>query len=319
MGSETPEVTVTTTLHHMPVDAAFVEIDGPWHHRYVAANGARFHIAELGEGPLVLMLHGFPQFWYAWRHQIVALADAGFRVAAMDLRGYAGSDKPPRGYDTYMATLDAASVIRSLGETAAVVLGQGLGGWIAWAMPVLRPDVTTAIASLSMPHPRVLRRASWLDRKQRAASGWIAALQRPFAPEREMTRSHDYVEGLLRDWAAPGGTFPTAEDVARYGDAMMIPFVAHSAAEHYRWLGRSQVRPDGPLFMRRIRPPIHVPVLQLHGADDRAVLESSTRGSGTYVPGDYRMVTIPHAGHFLTEEAPEAVSAELVSWLKSLQ
>ena len=66
----------------MPVDAAFVEIDGPWHHRYVAANGARFHIAELGEGPLVLMLHGFPQFWYAWRHQMVALADAGFRVAA---------------------------------------------------------------------------------------------------------------------------------------------------------------------------------------------------------------------------------------------
>ena len=90
MGSETPEVTVTTTLHHMPVDAAFVEIDGPWHHRYVAANGARFHIAELGEGPLVLLLHGFPQFWYAWRHQMVALADAGFRVAAMDLRGYGG-------------------------------------------------------------------------------------------------------------------------------------------------------------------------------------------------------------------------------------
>ena len=97
----------------MSVDAAFVNIDGPWEHRYVSANGARFHVAEIGDGPLVLMLHGFPQFWYAWRHQMVALADAGYRVAAMDLRGYGGSDKPPRGYDTYMATLDAASVIRA--------------------------------------------------------------------------------------------------------------------------------------------------------------------------------------------------------------
>ena len=87
----------------MSVDAAFVNIDGPWEHRYVSANGARFHVAEIGDGPLVVMLHGFPQFWYAWRHQMVALAHAGYRVAAMDLRGFGGSDKPPRGYDTYMA------------------------------------------------------------------------------------------------------------------------------------------------------------------------------------------------------------------------
>ena len=107
----------------MSVDAAFVNIDGPWEHRYISANGARFHVAELGEGPLVLLLHGFPQFWYAWRHQMVALADAGYRAAALDLRGYGGSDKPPRGYDTYMATLDAASVIRTLGEKEAVIVG----------------------------------------------------------------------------------------------------------------------------------------------------------------------------------------------------
>ncbi|GAA6527576.1 alpha/beta hydrolase [Intrasporangium sp. DVR] len=301
----------------MPVDAAFVEIDGPWQHRYVAANGARFHIAELGEGPLVLMLHGFPQFWYTWRHQMTALAEAGYRVAAMDLRGYGGSDKPPRGYDTYMSTLDAASVIRALGESDATIIGQGLGGWIAWSMPVLRPDVTNAVASLSMPHPRVMRRASWLNRRQRTASGWIVALQRPFGPERAMGQSHDYVAGLLRDWSAPGGAFPTAEDIARYGDGMMIPFVAHSAAEHYRWLGRSQLRPDGPFFMRRIRHTIDVPVLELHGADDGCVLVNSIRGSARYVPGDFRSVTIPRAGHFLTEEAPEVVSDELVGWLKS--
>ena len=72
----------------MPVDTAFVNIEGPWDHRYVAANGARFHVAEMGDGPLVLLLHGFPQFWFTWRHQMLALAGAGYRVAAMDLRGF---------------------------------------------------------------------------------------------------------------------------------------------------------------------------------------------------------------------------------------
>ena len=302
----------------MTVDAAFVNIEGPWEHRYVSANGARFHVAELGDGPLVLLLHGFPQFWYTWHHQMVALANAGYHVAAMDLRGYGGSDKPPRGYDTYMSTLDTASVVRALGEKDAVIVGQGLGGWVTWCMPTFRPDVTRAIASLSMPHPRIMRHASWTNRKQRRASSWIAAMQKPFVPEREMARSHDQVGELMRAWASPSGAYPTDEDVARYGDGMMIPFVAHSAAEHYRWLGRSSVRPDGPIFMRRVRHAIRVPVLQLQGTDDGCVLANATHGSGAFVPGDYRHVKVDGAGHFLTEEAPEAVSAALVSWLDSL-
>lgn len=302
----------------MTVDTAFVNIEGPWEHRYVAANGARFHVAELGQGPLVVLVHGFPQFWFAWRHQMVTLAAAGYRVAAIDLRGFGGSDKPPRGYDTYMATLDVASIIRALGEQRAVVMGQGLGGWIAWCMPVLRPDVTRAIAALSMAHPRVMRHATWTDHAQREASRWIVGLQKPFSPEREMARSHDYVAGLLTDWASPFGAFPTGADISRYGNAMMIPFVAHSAAEHYRWIGRSSVRPDGPMFMRRIRHPIRVPVLQLQGTDDRCVLPAATYGSGAWVPGDYRHVKIAGAGHFLTEEAPVAVTAALLPWLGGL-
>lgn len=302
----------------MPIDAASVNIEGPWEHRYVSANGARFHVAELGEGPLVLLLHGFPQHWYTWRHQMLALADDGYRVAAMDLRGYGGSDKPPRGYDTYMGTLDAASVIRALGESEAAVIGQGLGGWIAWCMPILRPDVTRAIGVLSMPHPRVLRRAIARDPEQRKASRWMLAMQRPFGPERAMERSHDHVAALLREWSSPFGDYPSDATIACYGDGMMIPFVAHSAAEHYRWLGRSQVRPDGPIFMRRIRRPITVPVLQLQGMDDGCVLPGPTAGSRVYVRGDYRQQRIEGAGHFLTEEAPEQVNAALLRWLDSL-
>ena len=122
------------------VDATHVLIDGPWRHRFVAANGARFHVAEAGEGPLVVLLHGFPQHWWCWRDQLTGLADAGYRVAAMDLRGYGASDKPPRGYDTPTLAADVAAVVRSLGEPAATIVGHDWGAFIAWAMPVLFPE-----------------------------------------------------------------------------------------------------------------------------------------------------------------------------------
>ena len=86
-----------------------VQLDGPWTHRDVAANGARFHIAEIGEGPLVMFVHGFPQFWWAWRHQLKDLAEAGFRAVAMDLRGVGGSDRTPRGYDPGNLALDVGT------------------------------------------------------------------------------------------------------------------------------------------------------------------------------------------------------------------
>src|SRR5499427_8966225 len=106
----------------MPEDST-VEIDGPWMHRYVNANGNRFHLAEAGAGPLVLLLHGFPEFWWAWRHQLTGLADAGYRAVAVDLRGYGASDKPPRGYDTPTLAADIAALVTALSERDAMVVG----------------------------------------------------------------------------------------------------------------------------------------------------------------------------------------------------
>ena len=100
----------------IPVDESAVLIDGPWTHRFVSANGSRFHVVEAGTGPLVLFLHGFPEFWWAWHQQLPRLADAGFRAVAVDLRGYGASDKPPRGYDGYTMAADVAGLIRALGE-----------------------------------------------------------------------------------------------------------------------------------------------------------------------------------------------------------
>lgn len=293
-------------------------VDGPWEHRFVAANGARFHVAEQGQGPVVLLLHGFPQFWWAWRHQLSALAEAGYRACALDLRGYGASDKPPRGYDTPTSTADVASVLRSLGASRAVVVGLGWGGWIAWSMPVFQPGVTRAVASLSMPHPLVFRHVSWTRPAQARANGYLAGLQRPFVPERQMTADGGYVQRLLREWASPGGIWPSPPEARMYADAMRLPFVAHSAAEYYRWLVRSQLRPDGWRFASRMRTPITVPVLQLHGADDRAVLPSTAADPAPPVAGAYERHLVPASGHFLPEEAPEAVTAHLLDWLGRL-
>ena len=302
----------------MSLDASLVLVDGPWEHRFVAANGARFHVAEQGEGPLVLLLRGFPQFWWAWRHQLSALAEAGYRACALDLRGYGASDKPPRGYDTRTSATDVASVLRSLGGSRAAIVGHGWGGWIAWAMPTLQPTVTRAVASVSMPHPLVFRKASLTQPAQLKASGYLAGLQRPFVPERQMTVNGGYVQRLLREWASPEGIWPSPQEATLYAEAMALPFVAHSAAEYYRWVVRSQLRPDGWRFVASMRTPITVPVLQLHGAHDPVVLPRTALEPVEAVTGRFERHLVPDAGHFLPEEAPDVVTAHLLDWLGGL-
>lgn len=302
----------------MSNDASSVLIGGPWEHRFITANGARFHVAEIGSGPLVVLLHGFPQFWWAWRDQLVALSEAGYHVAAVDLRGYGASDKPPRGYDTFTLAADVASIVRSLGEGSAAIIGHGWGGWIAWSMPTMQPAVTRAVGALGMPHPLVLRRASLRNPAQVKANAYLAGLQRPFVPEHQMGKSPAYVEQLLGAWSAPGGQWPARDVALAYAGAMALPFVAHSAAEYYRWVVRSQWRLDGRRFVQCLRSSINVPVLQLQGELDGAVMPELAPMSSAYVRGPFDQHFIAEAGHFLPEEAPAEVNAHLASWLNSL-
>ena len=123
------------------MDDSSVLLDGPWTHRTVRANGIAMHVAEVGAGPLVLMLHGFPQFWWTWQQQLVDLADNGFRAVAVDLRGYGASDKPPRGYDAPTLAADIAQLVPALGERDAVLVGNNVGGLLAWTVAALHPRV----------------------------------------------------------------------------------------------------------------------------------------------------------------------------------
>ncbi|RFU41581.1 alpha/beta hydrolase [Actinomadura logoneensis] len=296
-------------------DASLVEIEGPWTHRSVSAGGTRFHVVEAGEGPLVLLLHGFPEFWWSWRHQLVSLPAAGFRAAAVDLRGYGASDKPPRGYDLVTLAADAAGLVRALGEANAIVVGHDWGGLLAWTMAAYHPKVVQRLVTVGAPHPLRLRQALRGDpRRQLWATRHTLGFQIPLWPERRLVQNDAALVGrLLHDWSGPGWPDERTERLVR--DAIRIPGVAHCALEYHRWFVRSQPRPDGIRYARRMRVPIHVPTLQLHGALDRCTLPSSAQGSGRYVTAPYRWKLIEGAGHFPHQERPHAFDAELIGWL----
>lgn len=302
----------------MTVDSSVILIEGPWHHHFVAANGARFHVAEagpaVGDRPLVILLHGFPQFWWAWRHQLVSLAASGYRVAAMDLRGHGASDKPPIGYDVPTLARDVAGVIRSLGASEAVVIGHGLGGHVAWSMPSLQPAVTRAIGTLSAPHPLSIHNDPWRSMTVSALLR-LSCFQLPNIPEQRLV-SHRLATRLLRSWGAPG--WLDDETAATYELGMSLPFAAHSAMESYRWLVRSTPRVDGQRYLSALRAPIWVPTLQLHGGADRCLPVPEGDASVVAAGVPYRFAALPGVGHYLPDEAPQAVTDQLTSWLGDL-
>ncbi|NNU26107.1 alpha/beta fold hydrolase [Isoptericola sediminis] len=293
-------------------------VDGPWRHEFVAANGSRFHVAVAGprptngdRDPLVVLLHGFPQFWWAWRHQIAALADAGMQVAALDVRGVAASDKPPSGRDVPTRTRDVAGVIRSVGHDRAVVVGAGTGGALAWAMSALQPAVTAAVAAVSAPHPGRLH-VPGRGILTPAARRLFAAAQLPGVLERRL-QDADGVAGIL-DAGSDRPLDPEA--VARYREALRVPFAAHNTVDALRWLSRTSSHPAGRRYLAALKRPVDVPVLQLHGAADGFLRRETADLDGAALARDFRFEVVEGAGHFLPEEAPDAVTVLLLDWLR---
>lgn len=303
-----------------PIDESCVLLDGPWTHRFVGANGSRFHVVEAGSGPLVLFLHGFPEFWYAWHEILPAVADAGYRAVAMDLRGYGASDKPPRGYDGYTLAADIAGLIRALGERSAVLVGAGAGGMIAWTAAAFHPRLVRRLVVLAAPHPLRLRAAIFADpRGQFRAATRTLKFQLP-RYEHVLTRDDAALVGyFLRRWGGPAWVSSNrfAQYAARCRAAMQIPQAAFCAMEGYRWAFRSVLRLHGYRFVRLMQNPLITPTLQLHGALDEASLPRTAQGSGRYVTAPYEWRLLDGVGHFPHVEAPEIILGEVLRWAKS--
>lgn len=306
-----------------PPDPSVTRIDGPWRHLDVHANGIRFQVVEAtpaGEpaatDPLVLLLHGFGSFWWSWRHQLRGLT--GARVIAVDLRGYGGSDKPPRGYDGWTLAGDITGLIRALGHSSATLVGHAHGGLICWATSMLHRRLVHSIAVVSSPHPAALRRSVLTDSAQRRALlPSLLRYQAPIWPERILTRRNGAeIEHLVRSRAGAAwlASPDCAETLGHLRQAIQIPAAAHSALEYQRWALRSQLRDEGRRFMNSINRGIAIPTLHLRGDADPYILADPVDRSRRYAPHG-RYVSIAGAGHFSHEEAPDEVNRHLMRFL----
>ena len=285
-------------------------------HRRRSVGPVQLHTVEAGDpsGPLVVLLHGFPEFWYSWRHQIPALVDAGFRVVAPDLRGYGLSDRPAgvAAYRVEALVADVVGLVRACGAARATLVGHDWGGVIAWLVAMARPDVVARLAVANAPHPAVFA-AALRTPKQWLRSAYIGLFWLPVVPELLLgARSAAGVRWLLRAAAVHADTF-TGDDLRHYAETFDGPQALTAPLAYYRALPRHGLASPRP-FDARI---VTAPTLILWGAQDLA-LPVRLADPGSARAPDRQVEVIPEAGHFVHADAPERVNALLTGFLSPL-
>jgi pimeloyl-ACP methyl ester carboxylesterase len=268
-------------------------------HGYVDAAGVRLHYAALGDGPLMLLIHGFPDFWFTWRHQMPALAE-DYRVVAFDLRGYNLSDKPRglEGYDLRVLVGDVETVIRHFDFTRAIIVGHDWGGAVGWATAALRPDLVEKLIVLNLPHPRCLVRELVGNPEQQAASAYARAFQEEGA---HLTLTLDD----LCAWITNDEARERHREALRRSD--------HEAMLNY--YKRNYPRaPYQESDWMRIK--VRSPVLIIHGLRDPYLLPGALSGTWECVEADLTLVTLPTAGHWVHHDAADFVTRTIGAWLK---
>jgi pimeloyl-ACP methyl ester carboxylesterase len=261
------------------------------------------------DGPVALLLHGFPELNISWRHQIPALAEAGYRVVAPNQRGYAGSVQDG-SFATADLAADVVAMLDALDARTAVVVGHDWGGAVAWTVAALYPERVRALVAMNCPPPRVLAAALLRSPRQLRRSWYMLFFQLPVLPERLVARS---MPGVLRGGSHVRGAW-TREDLAPYAEAFATPADTRGPINWYRGALRSALR-----WPERRATPIAVPVLIIWGTHDAflgqdLVAPEALRDSLAF-PNEAQVVPIASAGHFVQNEAPEEVTGALLDWL----
>jgi pimeloyl-ACP methyl ester carboxylesterase len=282
-------------------------------HGRLDVGGVTLHYVEAGRGPLVVLLHGFPEFWYSWRWQLPALAGAGFRVVAPDLRGYNESSKP-RGVAAYAADLlarDVAQLIRGLGAERAVVVGHDWGGAVAWTFAMRCPELLQRLVILNVPHPARFLRALRTPRQLRK-SWYMFFFQLPRLPEASVRRANfAMLRRTFRHDPVRPGAF-SDDDIERYIAALARPGALTAAINYYRALFRQD-----PRRMRAGFRPIEAPVLVIWGMQDRYLGAELAEPDARWAP-NARVERLPDASHWVQVDRPERVNALLLDFLRDL-
>jgi epoxide hydrolase 4 len=274
---------------------------GPWTHSYAHVNGVRLHYAEMGTGQLVILLHGFPQCWYTW-HDVMPHLAQRFRVVALDMRGYNLSDKP-KGVSAYTAekvSQDIASLIVTLGETRAHIVGHDWGGSIAWHLGIRHPERVDRLAVINAPHPAALVREFWRG-WQLLRSWYVFFFQLPLFPEALMRLTLPTLASI------PGAFSQDARDV--YANAIAQPGALTSMLNYYRAAFRAY-----PSQIRAPKATIARPTLLIWGMKDFALTSRVSEGLEQWIP-NLRIQRIEDSGHWLPDERPRVVIDALLDFL----
>lgn len=283
----------------------------------VQARGLTFHTLEEGEGPLVLCLHGFPDHARSFRHQLPALAAAGYRAVAPAMRGYAPTGVAPDGhYQTAALAEDAVAIIAALGYDDAVVFGHDWGALAAYGAALAAPERVRKLVTAAVPYGMQVSGAFMTSYAQQKRSWYMFFFQTPFA---DVALAHDdfaFLEHLWRDWS-PGWSFP-ADEMAALKETFRQPGVATAALGYYRaMLDPSRQDPAlAALQNRMMIEPIDVPALMLHGSDDGCMGAELVAGMEAYFPRGLRIEIVPGTGHFLHQEDPARVNALVLDFLR---
>jgi pimeloyl-ACP methyl ester carboxylesterase len=282
-----------------------------WKHEHAQLPGVRLHYVTQGDGPLVVLLHGFPEFWYSWRHQIPALAQR-FRVVVPDLRGYGQSEKPAgvRNYTLASLTGDVLALIRHCGHEKAHIVGHDWGGALAWAFAAQHPQATARLAVLNCPPVGQMRRHLLTNLRQLARSWYIFFFQLPFLPERAiLSDPRRFARRTFRGAAVHKEAFGD-EELRRYAEAIALPGAATAALNYYRAAFRAALWPRG-----LAAPSIPAPTLVIWGEQDPSLGTELTRGLERYVSGPLQVHPVPDSGHWVQQERPELVNRLLLDFL----
>jgi pimeloyl-ACP methyl ester carboxylesterase len=272
--------------------------------------GVKIHYVTRGAGPLVVLSHGIPGFWYDWRNQIPALAQH-FQVVAIDQRGFNLSDQPQGVEDYTFDKLvgDVDAVVKHFGRQKATLVGHDSGGWISWRYAMAHPDKTDRLVVVNLPHPRCIERELANNHRQQKASDYARQLQQ--LPPGGRTLVH---EGVAHELTPELYASAFKDEQPKYLEALRrtsIEGIINFYKANYPW----------PPYKEGTYPPVQCPVLMIHGLDDMWLMPEALNDTWRYVENDLTLVTVPKAGHWVhlgpvqALGAPELVTKRMVSWL----
>ena len=283
----------------------------PAERRWIRAGDLEFHAVVAGpeDGPLALLLHGFPECWYSWRHQIPVLVEAGYRVVAPDQRGYNLSDKPQgvKQYQIDRLTGDIGALIRALGRERAVLVAHDWGGVVAWRFAIDHPEAVDRLVVMNAPHPVTFFEALKSDRSQQQKSWYMFAFQLPWLPEVLLMLSPAASARLFFRGTAVCPQAFTDADLEVMAAAMAQPGAMRCMLNWYRAAFRFRAASRSRL--------IEAPTLLIWAEDDVALGKSLASGLEPWVP-DLRVHYIPNCGHWVQNEAPDEVNERMLAFLR---